>query len=351
MKRTVVLAIVGLLAGSVAVGAPAAASARVATTTHVVEIDYSSPTVSITTSTHKKLKFFVSGRQDPAGNSKPSEVDVNVETRNGVESHDWSFPLKAGALRVNAATARGKVVTGRAQLGSFGQLTLTFKPTGKAKTQHCGGGTIVVTRRLLVSGAVSFATHSAGAHSWGSFRFGSARKKQRFAGRGDIEVTSGGGSCPVAPANRPCQTILEWDAVSGNVSLQGGWTLAHGREVGEVVGVRELVLPSPSGAGRFDEVAVPAPPPGLSVSGGKPTLVITTDGGGASGSAVMASPTAAAPNSVPCARIHDETIQGWNDASFVNGDTPLTIREQIEGRIGLANQTTDGGIGQARQTD
>lgn len=335
------LAVGSLVAGCV-VGGSFAAAAPIHPSKKPTVITFSTPTLSMTTSTHKKLRVDIEGeRSDQDG------MIVSLKLPSHREQHQWFFQLKPGSFTVNTATGKGSLKTGASQIAPFGRVSLTFKPIGKTTTTGCNQMK-TVTHRVHVTGTVRFNTHSAGSHSWGSL--GSIHKKLTFVGHGKVAAQYGDLAC--APNHVKCSTGVGWQVEHGAVIVSGEWTSSHGKRQVQLFGLREVSLATPAHSGREDTVFVTdQPPPALTISKGLPTLVATTSGHGASGSAELTSPTADPMTSDPCSGGHDEVGAGWSDASFVNGDSAYKIHEQIEGPIHVADQTTGGFISVTRQTD
>jgi hypothetical protein len=310
-------------------------------------ISFSAPALTLVTTTHKKLQVSIDAHQSSVA-VPANSMTISLHLLAAGEDHVWLFALKRNQFTANTATGKGELKTGTTQIAPFGEVSLTFTPTGKTSTQTCGP-TKIVTHRVSVKGTLQFNTHSVGPHRWGNL--GRAHHKVRITGRGSLEVDLGGEACVVPRSHAPCSTSVLWELNGATTSIEGEWVSRHGMLHGHVAGVRFVKLAAPAGAAREDAMIVPAPPPSLTLLKEEPTLVATTNGHGASGSVELASPTPESFESVVCSTSHDEVGASWNDASYVNGDSPLTLHEQIEGPLRAPDATTGAFIETSRQTD
>jgi hypothetical protein len=319
------------------VGASASAAGGGGAAKHVSAIDFHSQRIAVTTSTGKKLSLAITGAQftSTSTSDSPGAISVSLRTPNRRESHVWTFQLSDGSFSDSPMTGKGTISTGPMQIAPYGQISLHLKAIGSASVQHCPVVTKVVRRRLSVAGTVSFDTHAA---AWGSV--GGIHHHFRFGTHGGIRTQYGGGNC-LSGAPPKCDTGVQWFASSGDtITADGGWSTVHGHRRGHLEMQRLVLMNTPDEANRSDTVRVSAPAPALSVHAGLPTLVVDTSGHGATGSAQR-----------KCSKTHHEKVTNWDTAALSNGDHALTLHEQIEGPLTVANTATDGSITKSTQTN
>jgi hypothetical protein len=376
MKRFLpAAAALSVVAATLVSGGSAAAIAKRPAAPQLDYAIFTSHEVRVTTSTHHKLTLSVdasptssivvlasspagrgltaaSSSNAPNASNAPSSVDVALIDAKHHEDHGWLFRLKKGAVSLNPTTGKGSVATGATRIEPYGRVSLTFTPTGKTTTTRCQGTARTVSHQVNVVGKVQFNTHSSGRHSWGNV--GSTKHPFKLKGRGTVQDQYGMGLCGKTLSQEPCASGIGWSTDTGAVgfaALTGGALTSRGKTRSEIEAFRGVSLPAPAHASREDEVSAAEPPPALTVVGGEPTLVIDATGSQVTGSAEMTSPTPETPMSRVCQTSHDENETEWGDASFVNGDDPLTVHEQIEGPLTVANQATNQEIEQEHQTD
>jgi hypothetical protein len=342
------LAIIPLVAAALTTGT-AARGAPAAPPKHPTEFTFITPTRLVTTSTHHKLSLQMEVIAAAGATLQNLGFGVSLAVPHGDEGHLWFFPLKDGSFVVNRSTFSGSLKTGASQISPYGVVSLQFTRVGKPSITQCSTSK-TVTHRLHVEGIVEFNTHSAGPHHWGGF--GSLRKKVTFSGRGSLKVQYGAMPCTQTPSKVTCRTSVSWQVDNeAGTTLGGAWTLSHGKVKAHLSASRQVLLTKPTGALRIDDVQIPAPPPALTTKLGKPTLIVTTEGSSADGSATVVSNGLASPTTHPCSKTHHEIVEGFSGASYTNGDSALTLHEQIEGPISLPDQPMGAVINLSRQTD
>jgi hypothetical protein len=332
-----------LTTGTAARGAPAAPPM------HPTEFIFTSPARLVTTTTHHKLSMQMEAIAAAGATLQNPGFGVSLAVPHGHEAHLWFFQLKSGSFVVNRSTFSGSLKTGASQISPYGVVSLRFTQVGKSSVTQCIGSK-TVTHRLHVEGTVEFNSHSAGPHRWGSF--GSRHKQVSFSGHGSLQVEYGGMPCTPIPSKVSCRTSVSWQVDNGTgTTLGGAWTLSHGKVKAHITASRQVMLMNPTGALRIDAAQMPAPPPALTTKLGKPTLIATTEGSSAAGTAVVVSDGLASPTTHRCSKRHHETVEEWSGASYTNGDSALTLHEQIEGPISLPDLPNTAVIDVSRQTD
>jgi hypothetical protein len=346
-RIALVAASVGIIAAALGTGAPVAAAPRVSDVTNPSAIELTSHSAVITSSTHQALHVTVGGANFGGGSpaASPAEINIKLGLPAKHESHTWVFQLAPGSFTDNVPMSTGAIDTGTTQVAPFGQISVSFASSGHVSTTLTCGKTSVVTQPLTIHVALFFDTNSTGTHSWG--QLGTAVHLVTYDRHGSLRTQYGGAPCPPIARFDPCQTNVAWNAdhgMSAFTTLSGGWTLSHGTKRGQIVGSRQVLLTSPSEAYRYDSVTAKAPVPTLTVSHGKPTLLVTTSGTVATGSARLTSSHARKPQKLRCTKAHSsahhEKQTFWVTASFKNGPVPLRLHEQIEGRISVPNSAS-----------
>jgi hypothetical protein len=342
------LAMLPLVAAVLTTGT-AAHAAPVAPPKQATSITFTTPTLAVTTTTHRKLLLTVEAFGPPGSPVQSPALIVSLQRAHSDEAHGWIFPLTTGSFVVNRSTIKGSLKTGASQIAPYGLVSLTFTRVGKATTKQCST-TRTVTHRVHVEGIVDFKTHSSGPHSWGNL--GSLHRKLTFGGHGTVVVQYGAISCTPDPATAPCHVSVSWSAGNdAGLTIGGIWTLSHGKVRAHIIAQRQVMLTNPIGALRIDSVQTAAPPPALTTKVGRPTLIATTQGSsGASGSVEVISAGLTSPTSHACAKTHHETDEEWSGATYTNGDEPLTVHEQIEGPMALPDMSDAAVINVSRQT-
>jgi hypothetical protein len=339
-RTAVIAASAGIAIATVGLTGQVAAAAKTPSHRGPSSVILTSRTISIKTSTHKKLKLevnatdFVSlGKPD----SSPAAVAARLSAPDGHESHTWNFQLAAGSFIDHVATSKGTAATGAHQIAPYGRIALDFSPIGSSSTLHCGK-TKVVTQHVTITARMSLKTGTA----WGS---AGGYPAKTHVGRGTLRTQYGGAPCPPPAPFTSCVASVSWSAGTAPVTLSGGWTRRHGMKLGQITATRLTFLSTPTEATRIDSVTTTAPSPTLVDSAGLPTMTVTTSGGRATGSASLTSTTVENPSKVTCDSTHHHDLQTtWLTASFTNGTKPLTVHEQVEGAMTVANTTTDGYI-------
>jgi hypothetical protein len=329
-------AVVGtsVFAGPAVVAAPASTPA-------VQSVALTSSHTAVTSSTTKKLYVAVTANQTQAqfaGQPTSGEVTVNLST--GVsaksESHEWQFTNADGALSVDS-TGAGSLNVPNPAIGSFGKIDLTITPVGSPTTTSCQGNPSTQTQTVTLAGTFFFDTQSTGGNAWGTV--GSKAKKPAFTFVATNTVTTTYLN-PSAPScidfgNVPCASSLFWQSGTEDISLSG----AKSGKKSFLFGSRTTAIPSPAGTQRIDSAFGTSKKLVLNTSGTAASLVVkaNTNSGG---SAKLSAAKHTKPSSTDCKRSGQskvETLTTWSNAKYNNGAKPLSVHEQIFGKIKVAN--------------
>jgi hypothetical protein len=330
------LALVG--AASVVVGLGVASAPAVmasATATHAAKptsVSLSSSFASVKSSTKQSLHVELEASNNP---STPANDTVMVELSKGAlaggEAHAWTFPISSSVLDV-AASGAGSLKVPSRLISPFGSISLKIKPIGKIASKSCQGQVISKSERVALSGVFFFDSKSTGAHKWGTV---GSKKSFTFPATNTVTwLFSSSTSENCISTSAPCSQNLFWSAEAGGVSFDGfqtstGSTLRAGRAVN---------LSKPKGAMRNDSNVGLTTPPTVSNNGtqGNPTLTVSGDGAGVSGTATIAGSAPASTFNAPCGKGQTEITQLWS-GSYSNGSPPLTVAEEIYGALTLPN--------------
>jgi hypothetical protein len=318
-----------IVAASIAFTAPAASAGPSPETLTTL----ASGRIPVTSTTGKHLLLSINALRfastPGASNAhSKSQLTVTLASTNGVESHQWVFPLAAGFFHDDGVNGVGTLATG-SQIAPFGHLKLKITPTHSAVVQHCDSANKNVIHRERVRGSVSFHTHSTGANAWGSiatatFQFSHGKLT---AGHGpDVEE---------ACAKIPCQAGATWNANKGLLSLNGTDVARKGKKaVSRIAASRLVHIGTPANTQRLDIVKTTAPAPSLTPNGAQASLDITTSGGVATGSAKITSNTHSIYNA-PCTG-GQETGKSWSGPFHGGAGGPVTLNEDIFGPLSIS---------------
>lgn len=343
MRSIRIFAVAAVAAGAVALPAAGADAA----TLHPTK-EFTTPTVTVSTTTGAKVRFTIDMLSD-GGTSL--DVDLNKGNSNYVEDHDWTFFVKGSAL--SYSKGNGTLLTGK-QLGPYGSLRLSFTKVAQA-TRSCrndnGAATKVTSVKASVKGIVVFKARNNNTQNskWGVVRKGTSTAKYAFAHKYAHYVTTTNGRCGVTfnePSGSPqCVAGTLWDGPMAGVSSMRFVSGDSEQNMGsQVEGVRMVQLSYPSGAMRMDFIGATTPDPVLDTSGAQPVLSVTTNPGTvASGSATLtatAGPTAEPDQPCTDAGVaKTESISDYETADYANGSTPLTLTSMVGGNISVPNST------------
>ena len=344
MRSIRFFAVAAVAAGAVALPAAGADAA----TLHPTK-EFTTPTISVTTSTGAKVNLSIDMVRDGGASL---DVDLDRGNKNFDEDHDWTFFVKGSAL--SYSKGKGTLLTGK-QLGPYGSLRLSFTKVAQA-TRSCrndsGAATKVTSVKAAVKGIVVFKARNSTSQSskWGAVRKGTSTAKYAFAHQYAHYVTTTNGRCGFnfhqPSGNQQCLSGTLWDGPMAGVSsvrfVSGDSEQHFGSEI---EGQRIVNLNYPYGAMRMDFVGATTPDPVLDTSGAQPVLSVTTNpGSAASGSASLtatADPTA--QQSQPCddaGSTKSQSIDDYATADYTNGSTPLTLTSNVGGDISVPD--TDG---------
>lgn len=195
-RRLTPLVVTGTMMLGVATAAIAPAGA--ATPDHSaakVKVYGSSLTGSVTvkSSTHKKLTLTVAGSKFREGNGDARFVQLTAT--NGTESHEWGFPVHKDSVKANHGT--GSITLSKKLTHGYAVVKLTFARVGNSTGNNC-----MRTTSSKVTGVLYLNTKSA----WG--RLGSKSQQVKFKGaEADfLDGACGGGG------SSPCDYAVSWEA-------------------------------------------------------------------------------------------------------------------------------------------
>ncbi|HZT97874.1 MAG TPA: hypothetical protein VFB34_13655 [Chloroflexota bacterium] len=190
--------------------------------------------------------------------------DYGCNTCTQGETHQWDFPLSPDAFSYSSETKAWSLDT-YDRIQPFGHLHLDMKQISQG-TPQCSGQTLT---NNSVKGSLTFATGAEGGSSWGSV--GTKNKPVSFTTTATATYNN---DCL---ANRlfPCFTGYHWTSPGLPVASAGkivgseyfqGWAprLSNGKLGPEqIMFLRQVQLPHPLGAMRWDWDTDVAPPPTL----------------------------------------------------------------------------------------
>jgi hypothetical protein len=286
--------------------------------------------LDVVSSTGHKLRLHLLAFRDTT-----TSVDIQVQTRDGVEEHDWTFPVPRSAISVSASgKARIRLTSSR----SAGRATVSLRtsPHGAATRTTCQGKTATKTRHVTLSGTVLLKTRSSGKHAWGNV--GSAHRVLRFTTRSKVTWTRAeASSCPTPEF--PCHNTALWQANGGPVGAAHFWISENKGAHAEIEGFRFVTLDQPSGATRADGVTLTQPSPNqLVVNGdGTATMQATFRGGTVTMTADQPGTTV---HHAPCGHGHQKiTLESWQSV-LTNGASPIVLPAQVFGDFSTADLTS-----------
>lgn len=286
----------------------------------------------VTSTTRHKLQVSMSASRYSSGGTS---VGVRLATPSGNESHGWSFKAPDSALAISSKGS-GTITMAATKLGGFGQLKLHVKPVSKVKTTSCGGQVISKTRRVAINGVMRFVTKSTGGKKWGSV---GSRSFHFAAGSSVYWSYQHTATCPSTPL--PCISGSRWSTYAPgskvSTSISGG---ASGKST-YLYGFRNVALPKPAGAYRYDSVNVSTKAARFSVAPNGTAHLRATLG---RGSATLVGKNSST-NETPCgtgSKTSKSTY--WYGTSYKNGPTPLKLPAQIFGVIKVGDSKDGGSI-------
>jgi hypothetical protein len=316
--------------------------------------EFTTPTVTVWTTTGQKVHFSVDMYHDSADTS--IDVDLSKGSVMG-EDHDWTFETKPSVLAYSKG--KGTLTTGT-QFGPYGQLKLSFVKVAHS-SRNCRNDDNVATSvsnvKAKIKGVVAFVARSSATQNskWGAIRKGSSTSPYHFRYLYAHYITTTNGACgitaPPAPGTTPsCVAGTTWDGpMAGASSMRfiAGSAQSGGQSL--ILGMRFVSLGRPMYASRMDIVVTPAPEPVLDTSTGNGVLTVSTQAGtAATGSATL---TATAPADVTSAGVCNDTttsttkaesLSDYASADFANGSTPLTVASGVGAPISVPD-TAGGG--------
>jgi hypothetical protein len=284
-------------------------------------------TQKVSSSTHKKLTFFISASHSAKGSSTPasSSAQFIVNAKGAHDSHTWAFPLSHNSVSYSVATGKGTINSGK-QAKPYGTLKLSIKNKGKKKVSGCQAQKLVV-QPVVLKGKWGFNTRSHGKNRWGKkFRSG------KFRGR--LSYFLGSGSCG---SSSTCTRAVTWSA-SHLFGASFNQVFFSGQVAGAnstLTASRNVTLAKPKNSSRSDVVALTRhTKQKSSFKKGRATVTVGASGG-VKGNATLSGPQGS-NLSGQCGKGHTQVNTTW-DSAYKNGSTPLTFKEQIEGPLKLPN--------------
>jgi hypothetical protein len=319
----------------------AAAPAHATSLSRVAETAMYGPDVAVRSSTGHHLELSIEVIADRA-----ADTQLFVELSRGIaEDHSWTFDVPKSEFVYNPSTGAGSF-TVNTSIAPYGQLALTIVSAGPARTQRCDAASKTVTRRVAVTGTISFDTRSAGRTPWGTVS--TSRETTKFQGPTKVAVVYGNvnKSCQ-AVQKSPCQHQVFWNGPGGvGGAISGESTKVHGHFQTNIEWVRTETPPnSPTNSSRSDFSFRRVPRPTIRRHGDLIQLVVNLGKApGVTGSAILSAIGKPQHKRFSCGG-HFEQSTTWTHARFENGGVPLRIVNQIFGDGFNPNSAKGGVIG------
>jgi hypothetical protein len=327
-----VAATAGLVAGTslvAGVGAASSAAPSAAQTFAVTSFTIDSSNPKLTSSTHKRLRFFVfiesnSGTVVADTVRRGDRLSVGLSVPK--ESHDWDFTLKRSSVHLNASKGTGRILT-KHQLKRFGKFRLTLAPAGKAHRSCASSTGFTKTRKITLTGTPKFNSNS-GKHGWGIVGAHKMTINATLtANFGTPNLNCGGTIKTFCP-----KLGIRVDDFSQSATMDATGRPGH---AGRLFGFRSVSLRSPRGAGRNDFLTGKLKPLSTSTdAGGTVSIRLAAASKNLRGTATVASE--GPPSSDTCRQVQSDSYFG---SSWTNGAKPLTFHGQIEPRFSVRNNS------------
>ncbi|MGC4112448.1 MAG: hypothetical protein QM747_18905 [Nocardioides sp.] len=284
-----------------------------------------SSVLQVVSSTGHKLRLRVLGLRNSSG----SRVDIQVQSKDRTEEHDWTFPTSAQGVSVTGS-GHGRVRLTSTKSHGYATVSLKVAPHGKPILSTCHRKAATKVRHVSLVGTLLLHTRSKGKHAWGNV--GSTRQKVRFSTRSKVTWTRPAASnCPTPEF--PCRSTFLWQASGGPSGELDFLTSENVGAHATIGGIRFVNLTEPDQATRADILTLPQPTPNQLVVGGdgSATMQATFRGG----TATLTAPNPALTQVERCGsgakRI---SVESWS-ADYANGSTPIRLPARVFGAISI----------------
>jgi hypothetical protein len=308
--------------GLATTGLPGLSSPRAAG----ASVNVTSSVLKVVSSTGHRLRIRLRAFQSDTS----SQVDLQVETRDGAEEHDWSFDVPRSGVSISSkGTGRVRLTSGRS--AGYATVSLKATPHGRAVLSTCHSKTASKTRHVSLSGTLRLSTRSTGRHAWG--RVGSLHKKVHFSTHSSVTwIRPAASSC--SETTLPCRNTFAWQASSDVTDELDFLTSVNKGAHARITGARFVNLPRPAGATRTDILNQPQSSPNqliVNTTDGSATLQATFRGG----TATLSAPQPATTQVLRCATGKKKISVDFWPAGFADGATPIRLPAQIFGAVSL----------------
>jgi hypothetical protein len=259
----------------------------------------------------------------------PAFEDMQVDLGRGHENHLWDFDLNGQKnFSFDVTTGKGRLTAGTAVMGGFGRINLRLTRRGTPSMRSCGAGLAENITPVRIRGTFAFKTHTSGAAvPWGSL--GGHDKVMTLTGRNTVITDYGNPANACFNPPSTCASQTGWNGPGGVHGLiVGSSFVSNGKQRGFLDAFTTHTLRGARGPQRDDDVFRSFPAPTIVTSPtGESVAVVSKDRHGVSGSASLASvgPVKTRHRTCDGGTMKD---QSWQ-ASYTNGTTPLTLREEV----------------------
>jgi hypothetical protein len=292
----------------------------------------------VTSSTGAHLFVRVTGSKDFDEEGGGYQASVELLTAAHTESHTWQPSTPYGSSRDFDYTDDGYATVTPATTPYF-SVDLQFAPTSKASTV-CGSADAGYQETRWtgqLSGMLFVDTHS---KRWGTIGSNN-REDFTFAPGSTLRVGRGDSNDVCARGVNPCpRRIAVYDYVGERIFAATSQK-RNGRMHGHLQASRAKKMPD-AAVRRLDLVRVPAPPMTLKLRNHRPTVFITTSGGGATGNAKVTVKRAESTYHprINCPDGSHRRSTAWSGATLTNGATRLDLHTQVFGDLLISDTTT-----------
>lgn len=288
----------------------------------------SSSVLDIVSSTGHQLRLHVLA----LGSDSNSQVSIQVQTRSGVEEHDWNFDVPTSVVSLST-TGKGRIHLTAKRTGGRATVLLRTSPVGGVTRSTCHRKTATKTRHVTLTGTVLLHTRTHGKHAWGNL--GSAHKALRFSTKSKVVRTLRAASnCPTPEF--PCRNTFAWQASGGPPGELDFFVGINQGAHAQIAGFRSVQLSGPPGASRSDILQFPQKAPNqlIVATDHSATLQATFRGG----TATLSGAPPPQKATQPCGKAGKKkvSVEFWS-ADFANGATPILLPAQVFGDISLAD--------------
>jgi hypothetical protein len=288
-------------------------------------VNVTSSVLKVVSSTGHKLRLRLRAFQSDTA----TQVDIQVETRDRAEEHDWTFQVPRSGVSFSG-NGKGRVRLASGRSAGYATVWLRARPHGHAALSTCHRRTASKTRHVSLTGTLRLNTRSTGRRAWG--RVGSAHKKVHFSTHSTVTwIRPASSDCSVN--SLPCRNTVAWQASSGVTQELDFLASVNKGAHATITGARFVNLPRPTGATRTDIVNRPQTSPNQ-------LIVNTTDGSAMlqatfrGATATLTAPQPATTQVERCPSGQRISVDFW-PASFANGVTPIRIPAQVFGAVSL----------------